>query len=174
LSPAEDYAELTELTGFVEDMQTFGATPTARLSTSASWRPTSVRRAPCIALDLVSGFSVFACRRCSDCLSTNILPATSGKVADNDLEAEPVFALLETSTIRLWSKLNTSWSGRGQPCCRPALQVRPQPILLIEPHLLYPAIASRLRGAHYRGRILIRFVTRLARRPRPDRKTGGP
>jgi DNA-binding GntR family transcriptional regulator len=56
------------------------------------------------------------------------LPRELGeKVAANDLEAEPVFALLRTNTIRLWSKLSTSWK-RLRPAllpprrseCRPA------------------------------------------------------
>ena len=58
--------ELTDLTGFVEDMQALGRTPTARV------------------------------------LDKRV-------VAADDLEAEPVFALLRTNMVRLWSKLNTSW-----------------------------------------------------------------
>jgi len=104
------------------------------------------------------------------------LPRDIGeKVADNDLEAEPVFALLEdrydTPLVEAEYKLE---AAAADPVAAQALQVPAgSPIFLIE-RTSYttgnrPVDYERL---HYRGD-LIRFVTRLARRPRAPTQTGG-
>ena len=97
------------------------------------------------------------------------LPRKLGeKVAENDLEAEPVFALLEnkydTPLVEAEYKLEAT---AADPVAARALQVPAgSPIFQIE-RTSYttgnrPVDYERL---HYRGD-LIRFVTRLARRPR--------
>ena len=98
------------------------------------------------------------------------------KVAGNDLEAEPVFSLLEnrydTPLVEAEYKLE---AAAADPNAAGALQVPTgSPIFLIE-RTSYttenrPVDYERL---HYRGD-LIRFVTRLARRPRTSMQTGGP
>jgi len=97
------------------------------------------------------------------------------KVVENDLEAEPVFALLEdkyeTPLVQAEYKLE---AAAAEPVAAQALQVPiGSPIFLIE-RTSYttgnrPVDYERL---HYRGD-LTRFVTRLARRPRTSRQTGG-
>jgi GntR family transcriptional regulator len=89
------------------------------------------------------------------------------RVAENDLEAEPVFALLEnrydTPLVEAEYQLE---AAAADPVVAQALQVPARsPIFLIE-RTSYttgnrPIDYERL---HYRGD-LIRFVTRLARRP---------
>jgi GntR family transcriptional regulator len=97
------------------------------------------------------------------------LPREIGeKVAANDLEAEPVFALLEdkygTPLVEAEYKLEAAAAG---PVAAEALQVPAgSPIFLIE-RTSYstgnrPVDYERL---HYRGDV-IRFVTRLVRHPR--------
>src|SRR6202008_715829 len=105
------------------------------------------------------------------------LPRELGeKIAENDLEAEPVFALLEdkydTPLVEAEYKLE---AAAADPVVAQALQVPSgSPIFLIE-RTSYttgnrPVDYERL---HYRGD-LIRFVTRLSRRLRPSMKTGDP
>jgi GntR family transcriptional regulator len=100
------------------------------------------------------------------------LPRDIGeKVADNDLETEPVFSLLEnrydTPLVEAEYKLE---AAAADPDAAQALQVPTgSPIFRIE-RTSYttenrPVDYERL---HYRGD-LIRFVTRLARRPRRRR-----
>jgi GntR family transcriptional regulator len=105
------------------------------------------------------------------------LPRDIGeKVVGNDLEAEPVFSLLEnrydTPLVEAEYKLE---AAAADPDAAWAIQVPTgSPIFLIE-RTSYttenrPVDYERL---HYRGD-LIRFVTRLARRPRTSRQTGSP
>jgi GntR family transcriptional regulator len=97
------------------------------------------------------------------------LPRDLGeKVAENNLEAEPVFALLEDEYgMPLVEAEYTLEAVAADLVAAQALQVLPgSPIFLIE-RTSYttgkrPVDYERL---HYRGD-LIRFVTRLARRPR--------
>src|SRR2546429_3342302 len=91
--------ELTELTCFVEDMQALGRTPTARLLDK---RIVAADEAVAHHLALAPGTLVVRLRRArlADGVAMSFdetyLPRDIGeKVADNDLEAEPVFALLE-------------------------------------------------------------------------------
>jgi GntR family transcriptional regulator len=101
------------------------------------------------------------------------LPRELGeKVAGNDLEAEPVFALLEekydTPLLEAEYKLEAT---AADPVAAEALQVPTgSPIFLIE-RTSYTTSnrAVDYERLHYRGD-LIRFVTRLARRQRTSRK----
>jgi len=172
--------ELTELTGFVEDMQTLGRHATARLLDK---RIVAADEAVAHHLALAPGTLVVRLRRVrlADGVAVSFdetyLPRDIGeKVAGNDLEAEPVFSLLEnrydTPLVEAEYKLE---AAAADPDAARALQVPTgSPIFLIE-RTSYtaenrPVDYERL---HYRGG-LIRFVTRLARRPRTSMQTGGP
>jgi GntR family transcriptional regulator len=172
--------ELTELSGFVEDMQTLGRHATARLLDK---RIVAADEAVAHHLALAPGALVVRLRRVrlADGVAVSFdetyLPRDIGeKVAGNDLEAEPVFSLLEnrydTPLVEAEYKLE---AAAADPDAAGALQVPTgSPIFLIE-RTSYttenrPVDYERL---HYRGD-LIRFVTRLARRPRTSMQTGGP
>ena len=162
--------ELTELTGFVEDMQTLGRTPTARLLDK---RIVAADELVAHRLALAPGALVVRLQRVrlADRVAMSFdetyLPRDLGEqVAENDLEAEPVFALLEnkydTPLVEAEYKLEAAAAGL---VVAQALQVPVgSPIFLIE-RTSYttgnrPVDYERL---HYRGD-LVRFVTRLARR----------
>src|ERR1700733_15035261 len=170
--------ELTELTGFVEDMQALGRSPTARLLDK---RIVAADEAVARQLAVGPGTPVFRLRRVrlADGVAMSFdetyLPRDIGeKVADNDLEAEPVFALLEkkydTPLVEAEYKLE---AAAADLAAAEALQVPTgSPIFLIE-RTSYttgnrPVDYERL---HYRGD-LIRFVTRLARRRTTSTPTG--
>ena len=172
--------ELTELTGFVEDMRVLGRNPTARLLDK---RILAADETVAHHLSLARGTQVVRLRRVrlADGVAMSFdetyLPRDIGeKVAENDLEAEPVFTLLEdkydTPLVEAEYKLE---AAAADPLAAEALQVPTgSPIFLIE-RTCYttgnrPVDYEKL---HYRGD-LIRFVTRLARRPRISRKTGEP
>src|SRR5438309_921383 len=161
--------ELTELTGFVEDMQALGRSPTARLLDK---RIVAADETVAHHLALMPGTSVVRLQRVrladgvAMSFDETFLPRDIGeKVADNDLEAEPVFALLEdrydTPLVEAEYQLE---AAAADPVVAQALQVPARsPIFLIE-RTSYtmgnrPVDYERL---HYRGD-LIRFVTRLAR-----------
>jgi GntR family transcriptional regulator len=171
--------ELTELTGFVEDMQALGRTPTARLLDK---RIVAADEAVAHHLGVTPGTLVVRLQRVrlADGVPMSFdetyLPRKIGeKVAENDLEAEPVFALLEnkydTPLVEAEYKLE---AAAADPAAAQALQMPlGSPIFLIE-RTSYttgnrPVDYERL---HYRGD-LIRFVTRLARRARAATQTGG-
>jgi GntR family transcriptional regulator len=164
--------ELTELTGFVEDMQALGRTPTARLLDKSI---VAADESVAHHLALAPGTLVVRLRRVrlADGVAMSFdetyLPRDIGeRVAGNDLEVEPVFALLEgkydTPLVEAEYRLE---AAAADPVAAQALQVPPgSPIFLIE-RTSYtvgnrPVDYERL---HYRGD-LIRFVTRLVRRPR--------
>ena len=170
--------ELTKLTGFVEDMQALGRSPTARLLDK---RIVAADEAVARQLALAPGTLVVRLLRVrmADGVAMSFdetyLPRDIGeKIADNDLEAEPVFALLEekydTPLVEAEYKLEAAAAGL---VAAEALQVPTgSPIFLIE-RTSYttgnrPVDYERL---HYRGD-LIRFVTRLARRPTSPTQTG--
>jgi GntR family transcriptional regulator len=99
VSPPKISQELTELTGFVEDMQTLGHRASARLL-DQQVVPANERVARQLAL--AAGTLVVRIRRVR--LADNIplsfdetyLPREIGeKIVENDLEAEPIFSLLE-------------------------------------------------------------------------------
>src|SRR5215471_13040717 len=170
---------LTELTGFVEDMRVLGRNPTARLLDK---RILAADETVAHHLALARGTLVVRLQRVrlADGVPMSFdetyLPRDIGeKVAENDLEAEPVFALLEnkydTPLVEAEYKLE---AAAADPVAAEALGVPAgSPIFLIE-RTSYttgdrPVDYERL---HYRGD-LIRFVTRLARRPRASMQTGG-
>src|SRR5215471_15755974 len=171
--------ELTELTGFVEDMLALGRTPTARLLDKhivAADETVARHLAVAPGTLLVRLRRVRLADRVAMSFDETYLPREVGeKVAENDLEAEPVFALLEnkydTPLVEAEYRLEAAAAG---PIAAQALQVPAgSPIFLIE-RTSYttgdrPVDYERL---HYRGD-LIRFVTRLARRPRASVQTGG-
>jgi GntR family transcriptional regulator len=165
--------DLTELTGFVEDMQALGRTPTARLLDK---RTLAADEVVAHHLALEPGALVVRLRRVrlADGVAmsfdeTFLPPGIGKKVAGNDLEVEPVFALLEkrydTPLVEAEYKLE---AAAADPDAAQALQVPTgSPIFRIE-RTSYttgnrPVDYERL---HYRGD-LIRFVTRLARRRGP-------
>jgi GntR family transcriptional regulator len=164
--------ELTELTGFVEDMRALGRTPTAR---QLDKRIVAADEAVARQLALAAGTLVIRLRsvRLADGVAVSFdetyLPREIGeKVAADNLEAEPVFALLEgkygTPLVEAEYKLE---AAAADPVAAQALEVPAgSPIFLIE-RTSYttgnrPIDYERL---HYRGD-LIRFVTRLARSAR--------
>src|SRR5258708_15690666 len=164
--------ELTELTGFVEDMQALGRNPTAHLLDK---RVVAADEAVAHHLALAPGTLVVRVRRVrlADGVAMSFdetyLPLDIREnVAGNDLEAEPVFALLEnkydTPLVEAEYKLE---AAAADAVAAEALQVPTgSPIFLIE-RTSYttgnrPVDYERL---HYRGE-LIRFVTRLAPRLR--------
>jgi GntR family transcriptional regulator len=164
--------ELTELTSFAEDMQVLGRNPTARLLDK---RTLTADETVARHLALAPGTPVVRFRRVrlADGVAMSFdetyLPRDVGeKVAENDLDAEPIFALLEdkydTPLVEAEYKLE---AAAADPVAAEALQVPTgSPIFLIE-RTSYttgnrPVDYERL---FYRGD-LIRFVTRLARRPR--------
>src|SRR5258705_5954222 len=171
--------ELTDLAGFVEDMQALGRNPTARLLDK---RIVAADEAVAHHLAVAPGTMVVRLRRVrlpdgvAMPFDETYLPRDIGeKVAGNDLEAEPVFALLEdkydTPLVEAEYKLE---AAAADPLAAEALQVPAgSPIFLIE-RTSYttgnrPVDYERL---HYRGD-LIRFVTRLARGPRTTLQTAG-
>ncbi|HLY88777.1 MAG TPA: GntR family transcriptional regulator [Acetobacteraceae bacterium] len=164
--------ELTELTGFVEDMQALGRTPTARLLDK---RIVSADEPVAQHLGLAPGTPVVRLRRVrlADGVPMSFdetyLPRVLGeKIAANDLAAEPVFALLEnkyeTPLLEAEYKLE---AAAADSVAAEALEVPVgSPIFLIE-RTSYSAGNQPVdyEKLHYRGD-LIRFVTRLARRPK--------
>lgn len=165
--------ELTELTGFVEDMQALGRVPSARLlDTEIVAADEAVARQ----LAVAPGTQVMRIRRVrladgvAMSLDETYLPREIGeRVVTHDLEAEPIFALLEQkydlplveAEYRLEAAIATPEVAR-------ALEVPPgSPVFLIE-RTSYCAGPRPIdyEKLYYRGD-LIRFVTRLARRARP-------
>ena len=143
--------ELTELTGFVEDMQALGRKPTARLLDK---RIVAGDEAVAHHLALAPGTLVVGLRRVrlADGVAISFdetyLPRDIGeKVAGNDLKAEPVFALLadKYATLSGRSRIQVG-SGRGRPRCRPgAPSAGRQPDLPDRAHVVYHRqSASRL------------------------------
>lgn len=164
--------ELTELCGFVEDMQAVGRHPTARL---ISQRVEPADEVVAEKLALRPGTPVYRIERVrlADGVPVSFdetyLPLEIGeKIVSNDLEAEPIFSLLEEkydlplieAEYQLEARAADAYVARH-------LQIEPRsPIFWIE-RTSYcagprPIDYERL---HYRGD-LVRFVTRLARRSR--------
>jgi GntR family transcriptional regulator len=166
--------ELTELTGFVEDMRVLGRTPTARV-VSRDVVPSDHFVADKLAI--TPGTPVVQIRRVrlSDGVPLSFdetyLPESLGrKVMADDLATEPIFTLLEerydTPLIEAEYELE---AAVAEPAIAMALEIPTgSPIFLID-RTSYtlghrPVDYERL---HYRGDH-IRFKTRLARR-RPQR-----
>ncbi|WP_223645737.1 GntR family transcriptional regulator [Corallococcus sp. EGB] len=164
--------ELTELTGFVEDMRALGRTPTARLLESQIV-PADADVARQLAVP--TGCLVMRIQRVrlADGVAMSFdetyLPREIGeKVVTHDLETEPIFSLLEERYhLPLIEAEYRLEAITATPAVAQALGVEPgNPIFLIE-RTSYsdgsrPIDYERL---HYRGD-LIRFNTRLSRRPR--------
>lgn len=162
--------ELTELTGFVEDMQALGHAPTARLIDR-----TVVAAGEDVArqLALATGTRVMRIRRVrlangvAVSYDESFLPLEIGeKIVTHDLEAEPIFALLEqrygVPLVEAEYRLEAASANRDVAA---ALGVEAgSPVFVIE-RTSYSAGDTPVdyEKLHYRGD-LIRFATRLARR----------
>jgi GntR family transcriptional regulator len=163
--------ELTELTGFVEDMQTLGRKPTAHLMGK---KIVAADETVAHELALTIGERVVRIRRVrlADGVAISFdetyLPLEIGKkILTNNLRTEPIFSLLERKyNIPLVEAEYKLEAVAATPEVSAALRVpKGSPIFLIE-RTSYstgrrPVDYERL---YYRGD-LIRFVTRLARKP---------
>lgn len=162
--------ELTELTGFVEDMQALGHHPTARLLDK-----TVVPASETVAahLALAPATPVMRIRRVRFANGTAVsldetyLPSAIGeKVVTHDLEAEPIFALLEQrygiALTEADYRLEAALAGAEVAA---ELNVAPgSPVFLIERTSYTDGkVPVDYEKLFYRGD-LIRFTTRLARR----------
>jgi len=171
--------ELTELSGFVEDMQALGRQPTARL---LDQRIVAADRTVAARLALAVGTRVYRIERVrlADGVPVSFdetfLPLAIGrKVVKHDLEAEPIFTLLEE---KYGLPLTEAEYQLEAVACddhvAQGLSVAPgSPVFRIE-RTSYslddrPVDYERL---YYRGD-LIRFVTRLARRPKGRARAAG-
>ena len=169
--------ELTELTGFVEDMEALGRHATARVL-DKNVVPASVSVARHLALPLGTPIVQIRRVRLADGVPLSFdetyLPEELGrKVMEDDLESEPIFSLLEqrygTPLVEAEYLLEASIADADVAT---ALAVSAgSPIFLIERTSFstnrQPVDYEKL---HYRGDY-IRFKTRLARRA-PKRPTG--
>jgi GntR family transcriptional regulator len=151
--------ELTELTGFVEDMQALGLKPTARLLEK---RIVAADQAVAHHLALAPGTLVVRLRRVR--LADGVAMSFDETYLPRDLGGKVPLVEAEYK----WEAAAADAVGAQ------ALQVPAgSPIFLIE-RTSY-ATGNRpvdYETPHYRGD-LIRFVTRLARRPRAPVQTGG-
>lgn len=162
--------ELTELSGFVEDMQALGRTPTARL---VDTRVVAADGAAARHLALTPGTLVVRIQRVrlADGVPTSFdetyLPRELGdKVVTHDLEAEPIFALLEQKygmpLVEAEYRLEAVSAEEG---IAQALGIETGSAVFLVERTSYaeggkPVDYEKL---YYRGD-MVRFVTRLARR----------
>ncbi len=164
--------ELTELTGFVEDMQALGRAATAQLL-DKEIVPADADVARQLALP--SGTLVMRIRRVrlADGVAMSFdetyLPREIGeKIVTHDLDVEPIFTLLEDRydlpLIEAEYRLEAVSAAQAVAA---ALAVEPgSAVFLIERTSFTEGHrAIDYEKLHYRGD-LISFVTRLARRPR--------
>lgn len=164
--------ELTALTGFVEDMVALGRNPSARLlgSERMAAGPEVARH-----LDLAPGAMVWRIERvrladgAAVSFDETFLPDAIGElIVKEDLEAEPIFALLEDKIgLPLIEAQYQLEAAAADKRAAKALGVKEgSPIFLIERTSYVeggrPVDYEKL---HYRGE-LIKFVTRLPRRKR--------
>ncbi|HQT78478.1 MAG: GntR family transcriptional regulator [Rhodospirillales bacterium 20-64-7] len=162
--------ELTELTGFVEDMQALGHHPTARLL-DKTVVPADETVAGHLGLPPATPVMRIQRVRLANGVAVSFdetyLPLAIGeKVVTHDLEAEPIFALLEQrygiTLIEADYRLEAASAGQAVAA---ALDVATgSPVFLIE-RTSYSAgmVPVDYEKLFYRGD-LIRFTTRLARR----------
>ena len=164
--------ELTALTGFVEDMQALGRRPTARLIDK---QVVAADKAVAHQLALAAGTRVIRIRRVrladgqAVSFDETYLPREIGeKVITNDLEVEPIFALLERKyDLPLVEAEYRLEAVSAEPAVAEGLGVEAgSPLFLIE-RTSYSAGGRPVdyEKLYYRGD-MIRFVTRLARRPK--------
>lgn len=164
--------ELTELTGFVEDMQALGRMPTARLvDTQTLPADADVARQ----LALPQGSLVMRIRRVrlADGVAVSFdetyLPRDIGeKVATHDLDAEPIFSLLEDKYALPLTEADYRLEAiTAPPEVAHALGIDPGSAIFLIERTSYTEAHRPIdyEKLYYRGD-LISFVTRLARRPR--------
>ena len=167
--------ELTELSGFVEDMVALGRNPTAKLLDK---RLVPASDTVARHLDLPLGAQVYRIERVrlADGIAMSFdetyLPLDIGeKIVGNDLEAEPIFSLLENKyDLPLIEAEYQLEAPTADDRLAQALGIAPaSPIFLIE-RTSYcegpkPIDYEKL---YYRGD-LIKFGTRLSRRSRQSR-----
>ena len=164
--------DLTELSGFVEDMIALGRNTTARLLDK---RPVPASDTVAAHLGVAVGTQVYRIERVrlangvAMSFDETYLPLDIGeKIVSNDLEAEPIFSLLENKYgLPLVEAEYRLEAVTADEHVAQALEVAPgSPIFLIE-RTSYcegpkPIDYEKL---YYRGD-LIKFSTRLSRRPR--------
>jgi GntR family transcriptional regulator len=162
--------ELTELTGFVEDMLAQGRTPSARLI-SAEVVAANERVAQQLALTVGARVMRIQRVRLADGVAmsfdeTYLPPEIGEKIVTHDLDAEPIFALLEQKYgLPLVEAEYRLEAVSADPSAAEALAIDAgSPLFLIE-RTSYCAGMRPIdyEKLHYRGD-LIRFVTRLTRR----------
>jgi GntR family transcriptional regulator len=165
--------ELTELSGFVEDMHAIGRKPTARVLTKEI---TNANATVARHLGLTKGQRVMRIHRVRLAdgvplsFDETFLPLEIGKkIIANDLRVEPIFRLLERKyNIPLIEAEYRLEAGLATADVASALKVKEGSPLLIVERTSYsnknvPVDYERL---HYRGD-LVSFVTRLARKRSP-------
>jgi GntR family transcriptional regulator len=163
--------ELTELSGFVEDMLALGRNPTARLIDK---RAVAATETVARKLELTTGTLVMRIQRVrladgvAISFDESFLPLELGeKIVTNDLEAEPIFSLLEQKyKIPLVEAEYRLEAVSAEPVVSAVLGIGAgSPIFLIE-RTSYSAGNQPVdyEKLHYRGD-LVRFVTRLSRNP---------
>lgn len=162
--------ELTELSGFVEDMQALGRTPTARLIDK---RVVAADSSVARHLALVPGTLVVRIQRVrlADGVPTSFdetyLPRELGdKVVTHDLEAEPIFALLEQryGMPLVEAEYRLEAVSAEEDIAR-ALGIETGSAIFLVERTSY-SVGTRpvdYEKLYYRGD-MVRFVTRLARR----------
>ena len=170
--------ELTELSGFVEDMQALGRNPSAKL---LDQRTMAAGESVAQQLALTAGTLVVRIQRVrlADGVAMSFdetyLPQEIGeKVMANNLETEPIFALLEQKyDIQLVEAEYRLEAVAADTAVAEALGIQTgAPIFLIE-RTSYSAGNTPVdyEKLYYRGD-QIRFVTRLNRRINAPAKTG--
>jgi GntR family transcriptional regulator len=169
--------ELTNLTGFVEDMEALGRSASARL---IDWQEAHADKVVARQLDLPLGARVIRIRRVR--LSngrplsyddTYLPPDLGTKVITNDLAVEPIFTLLEEKydTPLAEARYELEASVADEEVARALDMSVGGAVFLIE-RTSY-AVGGRpvdYERLHYRGD-QVRFVTQLQRRP--SRGVGG-
>jgi GntR family transcriptional regulator len=172
VAPPKITQELTELSGFVEDMQAIGRKATTRVigKTTVAASETVARQ-----LALPKGSRVVRIQRVrlGDGVPLSFdetyLPSGIGrKIITNNLALEPIFSLLERKyNIPLVEAEYKMEAVAADPTIAAALCIQPgSPMFLIE-RTSYSTGARPVdyEKLYYRGDF-IRFVTRLARKPR--------
>jgi GntR family transcriptional regulator len=168
--------ELTELSGFVEDMRALGRTPTARV---VSKQLVEASEAVARQLALAAGALVVRIERVrlADDVPLSFdetyLPREIGeKVMEDNLETEPIFSLLEQkyNLPLVEAEYRLEAVAADEPVGLALGIAAGSPIFLIE-RTSYCAGHQPIdyEKLYYRGD-QIRFVTRLTRRPRDSRR----
>jgi GntR family transcriptional regulator len=178
VSPPKISQELTELTGFVEDMQALGHHASARL---VDQQVVPANESVARQLALAAGTLVVRIRRVR--LADNIplsfdetyLPREIGeKIVENDLEAVPIFSLLEQKyNMPLVEAEYRLEAVSADGAVAQALDISiGSPVFLVE-RTSYIAGQRPIdhEKLYYRGD-QIRFVTRLSRRTTSKLRTG--